>query len=286
MIRTVRIGGGDVREVVVSEDAPLVLIGGPCAIESREHTMRMAEAILAVTDKLGVQLVFKSCFDKDCRSSHKSFLGVGIEEGLEILAEVRREFGVPVTSDVSYLEWVEETAKVVDLIQIPAYLSRQTKLLLAAGETGKPVHVKKGQFLSPWNMKNAAMKIASTGNNGIILTDRGTFFGYDMLVNDMRCFRIMRETGYPVGYDCTHSIQLPGSLGTASGGRREFIPALTRAALAAGADLLFAEIHDNPAEALCDATTQLPLHHLEPLLKQAIAVRDMVRAMPDLEIIE
>lgn len=286
MIRTVRIGGGDVREVVVSEDAPLVLIGGPCAIESREHTMRMAEAILAVTDKLGVQLVFKSCFDKDCRSSHKSFLGVGIEEGLEILAEVRREFGVPVTSDVSYLEWVEETAKVVDLIQIPAYLSRQTKLLLAAGETGKPVHVKKGQFLSPWNMKNAAMKIASTGNNGIILTDRGTFFGYDMLVNDMRCFRIMRETGYPVGYDCTHSIQLPGSLGTASGGRREFIPALTRAALAAGADLLFAEIHDNPAEALCDATTQLPLHHLEPLLKQAIAVRDMVRSMPDLEIIE
>jgi len=286
MIRTVRIGGGDVREVVVSEDAPLVLIGGPCAIESREHTMRMAEAILAVTDKLGVQLVFKSCFDKDCRSSHKSFLGVGIEEGLDILAEVRREFGVPVTSDVSYLEWVEETAKVVDLIQIPAYLSRQTKLLLAAGETGKPVHVKKGQFLSPWNMKNAAMKIASTGNNGIILTDRGTFFGYDMLVNDMRCFRIMRETGYPVGYDCTHSIQLPGSLGTASGGRREFIPALTRAALAAGADLLFAEIHDNPAEALCDATTQLPLHHLEPLLKQAIAVRDMVRAMPDLEIIE
>lgn len=286
MIREVRIGGGDVREVVVSEDAPLVLIGGPCAIESREHAMRMAEAITAVTEPLGVQLVFKSCYDKDCRSSHKSFLGVGIEEGLDILAEVRREFGVPVTSDVSYLEWVDRTAEVIDLIQIPAYLSRQTKLLVAAGKTGKPVHVKKGQFLSPWNMKNAAMKIASTGNHNIILTDRGTFFGYDMLVNDMRCFRIMRETGYPVGYDCTHSIQLPGSLGTASGGRREFIPALTRAALAAGADLLFAEVHDNPAEALCDATTQLPLHHLKPLLEQAIAVRDLVRSMPDLEIIE
>jgi len=286
MIREVRIGGGDVREVVVAEDRPLVLIGGPCAIESRDHTLRMAESLVEITDQAGVQLVYKSCFDKDCRSSHKSFLGIGIDEGLEILAEVRREYGVPVTSDVSYLEWVEPTAEVVDMIQIPAYLSRQTKLLLAAGGSGKAVHVKKGQFLSPWNMKNAAFKIASTGNHNIILTDRGTFFGYNMLVNDMRNFRIMREAGYPVGFDCTHSIQLPGSLGTSSGGQREFIPALTRAALAAGADLLFAEIHDQPDQALCDATTQLPLHHLECLLEQAVAVRELTQSLPELDIIE
>jgi 2-dehydro-3-deoxyphosphooctonate aldolase (KDO 8-P synthase) len=179
---------------------------------------------------------------------------------------------------------MQDTARVVDLIQIPAYLSRQTHLLVAAGETGVPVHIKKGQYMSPWNMKNAAIKVESTGNQQIILTDRGTFLGYNMLVTDFRCFRIMRETGYPVCYDATHSIQMPGSLGTSSGGQREFIPALTRAAVGARVNALFMEVHDNPEKALCDATTQLSLKYLEPILLQAKAVYDLVQQWPDIEI--
>lgn len=286
MIRDVRIGGGDVAEVVIGEGRPLTLIAGPCAIESEEHSLHMCAEIKAVCEKLGVQYIFKSCYNKDCRSSHKSFLGLGLDEGLPILAKVRETHGVPVTSDVSYVEWVDDTAKVVDLIQIPAYLSRQTALLMAAGATGKPVHIKKGQYMGPWNMKNAALKVAAQGNDAILLTDRGTFFGYNMLVNDMRCFRIMRQTGYPVGFDVTHSIQLPESLGTSSGGQREFIPDLMRAALGAGVDFLFMEVHDDPAKALCDATTQLPLRYLEPLLAQAVAFYELRRKMGAIEITE
>jgi len=244
----------------------------------------MAEAILDVTSRLGIQLIFKSCYDKDCRSSIKSYHGIGLEKGLDILSKVREQFGIPVTSDVSNVQWVEETAQVIDLIQIPAYLCRQTHLLRAAGKTGLPVHIKKGQFMSPWNMKNAAIKVESTGNKNIILTDRGTTLGYNMLVTDMRSFRIMKESGHPVCYDATHSIQMPGSLGTSSGGQREFIPELTRAAMGAGANALFIEVHDNPQEALCDATTQLPLKFLEPLLVQAKSVYDMVRQFAELEI--
>jgi len=284
MIRDVVVGKDDVKKAVVGDKQPLTVIAGPCAIESEAHSLKMAEAILKITEKLGIQYVFKSCYNKDCRSSIKSFHGVGIEEGLAILDKVRTTFGIPVTCDVSNAEWMEETAAVVDLIQIPAYLSRQSHLLIAAGETGLPVHVKKGQFLSPWNMKNAVIKIESTGNRGIILTDRGTFFGYNMLVSDMRCFRVMKETGYPVCYDATHSIQMPGSLGTSSGGQREYIPELTRAALATGIHALFLEVHDNPAVALCDATTQLPLQYLEPLLQQAKAVHELVQQLPELEV--
>jgi len=284
MIKDVHVGKSDVKEVIVGEKQALTIIAGPCAIESEDHSLRMAEAILEVTTRLGVQLVFKSCYDKDCRSSIKSYHGIGLEKGLRILRKVREEFDIPVTSDISNVQWMEETAQVVDLIQIPAYLCRQTHLLRAAGETGLPLHIKKGQFMSPWNMKNAAIKVESTGNHNIILTDRGTTLGYNMLVTDMRCFRIMKESGYPVCYDATHSIQMPGSLGTSSGGQREFIPALTRAAMGAGANALFIEVHDNPKVALCDATTQLPLNFLEPLLVQAKAIYDMVREFPDLDI--
>ncbi|MEW6219286.1 MAG: 3-deoxy-8-phosphooctulonate synthase [Thermodesulfobacteriota bacterium] len=284
MIRDVVVGRSDVKAVVVGEGRPLTLIAGPCAIESRAHSLEMAAAIAEITGRLGIQYVFKSCYNKDCRSSIRSFHGVGLEEGLEILAAVRTEVKVPVTCDVSNVEWMQETAAVVDMVQIPAYLSRQSHLLIAAGETGLPVHIKKGQFLSPWNLKNAVLKVESTGNRSMILTDRGTFFGYNMLVSDMRCFRVMKETGYPVCYDATHSIQMPGSLGTSSGGQREYIPDLTRAALGARINALFMEVHDNPAAALCDATTQLPLRHLEPLLQQAKAVYDLVQQFPELEI--
>lgn len=284
MIRNVHIGKSDVTEAIVGEKQPLAILAGPCAIESEDHCLRMAEAILEITSRLGIQLVFKSCYDKDCRSSIKSYHGIGLEKGLYILRKVRKEFAIPVTSDVSDAQWVDETAQVVDLIQIPAYLCRQTHLLIAAGETGLPLHIKKGQFMSPWNMKNAAVKVESTGNHNIILTDRGTTLGYNMLVTDMRCFRIMKESGYPVCYDATHSIQMPGSLGTSSGGQREFIPELTRAAMGAGANALFIEVHDNPKEALCDATTQLPLKFLEPLLIQAKAVYDMVQNFTDLQV--
>lgn len=284
MVRDVIIGDDSVKKVVIGDNRPLTLIGGPCAIESEEHSLYMADEIKKITEKLGIQYVFKSCYDKDCRSSIKCFHGLGLDPGLKILKKVRDTYNIPVTCDVSDASWMEDTAKVVDMVQIPAYLSRQTHLLLAAGKTGKPVHIKKGQYLSPWNMKNAALKVASTGNQNIILTDRGTFFGYNMLVSDMRCFKIMKETGYPVCFDATHSIQMPGSLGTSSGGQREFIPDLTRAAAAAGINALFIEIHDEPDKALCDATTQLPLKYLEQLLKQVKEVYDLVQKMPVLEI--
>jgi len=284
MIKDVHIGKEGVEKVVVGENEPLTLIAGPCAIESEEHSLIMAEAILEITKKLNIQFVFKSCYNKDCRSSIKSYHGIGLDKGLKILDKVRNNYKIPVTSDVSNAAWMGEVASVVDLIQIPAYLSRQTHLLVSAGKTGLPVHIKKGQFLSPWNMKNAAIKVESTGNRNIILTDRGTFLGYNMLVTDMRCFRIMRDSGYPVCYDATHSIQMPGSLGTSSGGQREFIPDLTRAAMGAGANALFIEVHDNPQIALCDATTQLPLKFLEALLVQAKAIYDLVRQFPGLEI--
>ncbi len=270
--------------VIIGKKRPLTLIGGPCAIESEDHCMHMCDKIKAITNKLEIQFIFKSCYNKDCRSSIKSFHGVGLDEGLKILEKVKNSFEVPVTCDVSNIEWMETTAEVVDMIQIPAYLCRQTHLLLAAGKTGKPVHIKKGQFLSPWNMKNAVLKIESTGNKKMILTDRGTFFGYNMLVSDMRSIQIMSETGYPVCYDATHSIQMPGSLGTSSGGQREFIPGLTRASIAAGASALFIEIHDDPNKALCDATTQLQLDKLENLLYQAKKIHTAILDLPDLEI--
>ena len=284
MIRDVIIGRDDVQKVIVGEKQPLTLIAGPCAIESEAHSLEMAGAIQDITRRLGIQYVFKSCYNKDCRSSIKSFHGIGLEKGLRILEKVRKTHAVPVTSDISDIAWMDETATVVDLIQIPAYLCRQSHLLLAAGKTGLPVHIKKGQFMSPWNMKNAVLKVESTGNRKIILTDRGTFMGYNMLVTDMRCFRIMKETGYPVCFDATHSIQMPGSLGTSSGGQREFIPDLIRAAMGAKINALFIEVHDNPEQALCDAKTQLPLKHLEEILGQAKKVYDLVQSFENIAV--
>ena len=269
MTKVVEIGYGDVKRVKIGGGNKLALIGGPCAIENRDHALMMADKIKKICDELSVDWVYKSCFDKDCRSSVDSFHGVGIDEGLEILAEVRREFGVPVTSDFSDPAWAAATGEVCDLVQVPAYLCRQTSILRAAARTGRPIHLKKGQFMSPWNMKNSVKKIEANGGNQIILTDRGTFFGYNMLVNDYRCLPIMAQTGYPVCYDVTHSIQMPTSMGEISGGQREFIPYLTRAAAACGVDAIFAEIHDNPPQAKSDPNTVLRIEHLKHVLGQA-----------------
>ena len=267
--KVIEIGYGDVRRVRIGGNGKLVLIGGPCAIENRAHALMMAERIAKICDDLEVDWVYKSCFDKDCRSSPDSFHGVGIDQGLEILAEVRKEFGVPVTSDFSDPAWAQATGEVCDLVQVPAYLCRQTSILRAAAQTGRPIHLKKGQFMSPWNMKNSVKKIEAAGGTQILLADRGTFFGYNMLVNDMRSFSIMAQTGYPVCYDITHSIQMPTSMGEISGGQREFIPPLTRAAAAAGIDAIFAEIHNDPTNALSDPNTVLNIEHLRHVLGQA-----------------
>ena len=267
--KIIEVGYGNVKRVKIGGNGKIVLIGGPCAIENRDHALMMADRIAKICDELRVEWIYKSCFDKDCRSSPDSFHGVGIDQGLEILSEVRTEFGIPVTSDFSDPAWAEATGEVCDLVQVPAYLCRQTSILKAAAKTGRPIHLKKGQFMSPWNMKNSVKKIESAGGNQILLTDRGTFFGYNMLVNDMRSFAIMAQTGYPVCYDITHSIQMPTSMGEISGGQREFIPPLTRAAAAAGIDAIFAEIHNDPPNALSDPNTVLNIEHLRHVLGQA-----------------
>lgn len=275
MGKVIRVGGGAVRTVQIGAALPLAFIGGPCAIENRDHTFMMAERIATICDKLEIPWIFKACYDKDCRSSPTSFHGLGVEDGLTILADVRKQFGVPVTSDFSDATWAAATGEVCDMVQVPAYLCRQTTILRAGAQTGKPIHLKKGQFMSPWNMKNSVRKIEHAGNDQILLTDRGTFFGYNMLVNDMRCFPIMAETGYPVCFDATHSIQLPTSMGDISGGQREYIPHLVRAATACGINALFMEVHNDPDNALSDANTVMNIKYLERVLAQAKAVHEM-----------
>lgn len=273
--RVIQVGGGDVRQVAIGGTLPLAFIGGPCAIETRDHAMMMAERIGAICAKLDIPWIYKSCYDKDCRSSIGSFHGTGLDAGLKILEEVRREFGVPVTSDFSEASWAKPTAEVCDMVQIPAYLCRQTHMLNAAAETKRPVHLKKGQFMSPWNMKNSVRKIEAKGNHDILLTERGTFFGYNMLVNDLRCLPIMADIGYPVCYDATHSIQLPTSMGNISGGQREYIPHLVRAAAGCGINALFMEVHDDPPRALSDPNTVLDIQYLERVLAHAKAVHSL-----------
>jgi 2-dehydro-3-deoxyphosphooctonate aldolase (KDO 8-P synthase) len=253
----------------------LVFIGGPCAIENRDHALRMAESISRICHRVGMDWIYKSCYDKDCRSAPNSFHGLGLDHGLSILQDVRKEFGVPVVSDFSDPAWAVPTGEVVDLIQVPAYLCRQTSILRAAAETGKPVHLKKGQYMSPWNIKNSVRKLESFGCDQILLTDRGTFFGYNMLVNDFRSLPIMAETGYPVCFDATHSIQLPTSMGNISGGQREFIPPLVRAAAGCGIHALFMEVHDDPPNAMSDGNTVLDLQYLESILSQAKAIHEL-----------
>lgn len=267
--KVITIGYGGVKPVKIGGTEPLAFIGGPCAIESREHSLIMVELIGTVCEKLQIPWIYKSCYDKDCRSSPESFHGIGLDEGVRILEEVRNVSGVPVVSDFAHADDGPVLGEVCDFIQIPAYLCRQTHLLRAAARTKRPIHLKKGQFMSPWNMKNSVRKIESEGNKQILLTDRGTFFGYNMLVNDFKNFPIMLETGYPVCFDATHSIQMPTSMGDISGGQREFIPHLVRAASACGINALFMEVHNNPVNAMSDANTVLDIKYLERILTQA-----------------
>jgi 2-dehydro-3-deoxyphosphooctonate aldolase (KDO 8-P synthase) len=251
---------------------PPVLIAGPCVIESRDSTLKAAEDLAGICSRLDMALVFKASFDKANRTSRDSFRGPGLEEGLEILAAARNETGVPVTSDVHDICQVDAAAQVLDLIQIPAFLCRQTDLLTAASATGKPVNIKKGQFLAPWDIQGIVGK-AGTGKN-LVITERGTTFGYNNLVVDFRSFPIIRELGVPVVYDATHSLQLPGGLGSTSGGLRQYVPHLCRAAAACGVDGLFMEVHPDPDRAPCDGPNMWPLGQLEALLEQILAIHE------------
>ena len=273
--KIINIGGGDVAEIKIGGYEPLVFLGGPCAIESRAHALEMCQRIGEICNRLQIPWVYKSCYDKDSRSAVTSFHGVGIGKGLDILAEIRQSQKVPVLCDFSDASLATRTAQVADFLQIPAYLCRQTHILKAAGQTGQPIHLKKGQFMSPWNMKNSIRKIEADGGTQVLLADRGTFFGYNMLVNDFRNFPIMLETGYPVCFDATHSIQLPTSMGDISGGQREFIPHLVRAAAACGINALFMEVHDDPPNALSDANTVLDIKYLERVLAHAKAAHEL-----------
>lgn len=253
-------------DVKLGNHLPFVFIGGPCVIENEDHALFLAREISRITRELGIPYIFKSSFDKANRTSIKSFRGPGLKEGLRILQRIKRESGVPILSDVHNEGQVETAAEVLDIIQIPAFLCRQTDLALKIARTGKVVNVKKGQFLAPWDIKEVIQKIESQGNLQILLTERGASFGYNNLVSDMRSLIIMGQTGYPVIYDATHSVQLPGGLGYASGGQGEFIPYLSQAAIAVGIAGLFIEVHDNPAEAKCDGPNSLDLKQLKGLL--------------------
>ena len=257
--------------------APLFLIAGPCVIESEGHALMMAEKLGAVASELGVPYIFKASYDKANRTSVASYRGPGLKNGLKILAKIKKKTGLAVLTDVHQASEVEAAAEVCDILQIPAFLSRQTDLLVAAGKSGRVVNIKKGQFLSPAEMGNAAEKVASTGNEKIILTERGNSFGYQNLVVDMRSFPIMRKFGYPVVFDVTHSVQLPGGEGKSSGGQPEFIEPLARAGVAAGVDGIFLEVHDNPAKALSDGSNALPLGQFRALMEKIVALGGLVR---------
>jgi 2-dehydro-3-deoxyphosphooctonate aldolase (KDO 8-P synthase) len=259
---------------------PLFLIAGPCVIESPALTQEIAGHLKEITGRLGIPYIFKASYDKANRSSRASFRGPGIEAGLKVLAEVRRAVGVPVLTDVHEDTPLNEVAAVVDVLQTPAFLCRQTNFIVNAASQGKPVNIKKGQFLSPWEMKNVVDKARSTGNEQIMVCERGFSFGYNNLVSDMRSLSILRETGCPVVFDATHSVQLPGGLGSASGGQREFIPVLARAAVAAGVAGLFMETHPRPAEALSDGPNAWPLARMEPLLTTLAELDRAVKSAP------
>ena len=264
--QVVHVGG-----VSIGNACPLVLICGPCQIESRDHAIEVADALVAICRAARIALVYKSSYDKANRTSAKSARGVGMDAGLSILAEVRARFGCPVLTDVHAPEHCARAAQAVDVLQIPAFLCRQTDLLLAAGETGAAVNVKKGQFLAPWDMVNVAAKIASTGNQRILLCERGTSFGYNALVSDMRSLTVMARSGYPVVFDATHSVQQPGGQGTSSGGQREFAPVLARAAVAVGVAAVFIEAHPDPDAAPSDGPNMIALRDLPALIARLIA---------------
>jgi len=256
---------------------PLFLIAGPCVIENEGHARKMAEKVAKIASDCGVPYIFKASYDKANRSSVKAFRGPGLEQGLRILAKIKSDLKLPILTDIHESSQAQPAAEVCDILQIPAFLARQTDLLLAAAKTGRIINVKKPQFVSPWDMANVVEKIASTGNKDILLTERGASFGYQNLVVDMRSFPILQKLGYPVVFDVTHSIQLPGGQGHASGGQPEFIEPLARAGVAAGVDGIFLETHDNPAEALSDGANALPLSQLPALLKRLKELSAVVR---------
>ncbi len=267
-----------VGNVIFGGNRPFVLIAGPCAIEEEGLTLRIAAYLKDLCGELGIPLVFKASFDKANRTSASAFRGPGMAEGLNILAKVKAQYGLPVVSDIHDQTQIAAAAEVLDIIQIPAFLSRQSDLLAAAGATGKAINVKKGQFLAPWDMRNVAAKVQETGNQNVLLTERGATFGYNNLVVDMRSLVIMREvSGCPIIFDATHSVQLPGGAGTSSGGQRQYVGALSRAAVAIGIDGLFWEVHENPDAALCDGPNSLELTSLRPMLEELVAIDRLVK---------
>jgi 2-dehydro-3-deoxyphosphooctonate aldolase (KDO 8-P synthase) len=273
--RSVEVGG-----IAIGNDRPLVLIAGPCQIESRDHAFMMARALKEIAARAGVGLIYKSSFDKANRTSLTGARGIGMEKGLAILAEIRESLGIPVLTDVHERDQCRIAAEAVDVLQIPAFLCRQTDLLIAAGETGAAVNVKKGQFLAPWDMANVAAKVASTGNERILLTERGASFGYNTLVADMRALPIMAGTGYPVVMDATHAVQAPGGLGGASGGQREMAPVLARAAVAVGVAAVFIECHEEPDRAPSDGPVMQRLDAMEALLARLVALDRLAKSPP------
>ena len=269
----------NIGDIPVGGDNPLTFILGPCQLENRDHAMFMAEKITKLCAPSSSNFIFKSSFDKANRSSIESARGVGIEEGLRILEEIKLTFNCPVITDIHTVSQCATASEVVDVLQIPAFLSRQTDLLIAAGETGKPINVKKGQFLAPWEMTNVAEKIASTGNKKILLCERGTSFGYNTLVNDFRGLEIMAETGYPVVFDATHSVQQPGGRGNSSGGERKFVAALARAACAVGVAAVFIETHQEPDNAPCDGPNMIDVADLQKLIEKLRVIDELSKAI-------
>jgi 2-dehydro-3-deoxyphosphooctonate aldolase (KDO 8-P synthase) len=267
LTRLIQVGG-----VEIGGGRPLAVIAGPCVVENRDSALRHAAALKECADRVGVSYVFKSSYDKANRSSAESYRGPGLKKGLEILAEVKRKIAVPILTDVHEIDQIDAVKQVADILQIPAFLCRQTDFVIAVAKSGAVVNVKKGQFLAPWDMRNVVDKIRSAGNEQILLTERGASFGYNNLVSDMRSLVVMRELGYPVVFDATHSLQLPGGLGNASGGERKYIPALARAGVAAGIDALFMEVHEDPDRALSDGPNSLALDNFESLLKSVKAI--------------
>jgi 2-dehydro-3-deoxyphosphooctonate aldolase (KDO 8-P synthase) len=264
--------------IEIANRLPFVLIAGPCQIESRAHALEVASALCAISERTGVRIIYKSSYDKANRTSATAARGVGMAAGLGILAEVREVTGMPVLTDVHAADQCVPVAEAVDVLQIPAFLCRQTDLLIAAGETGRAINVKKGQFLAPWDMQNVAAKIAGTGNRSILLCERGASFGYNTLVSDMRSLPIMARTGYPVVFDATHSVQQPGGQGTSSGGQREFAPVLARAALAVGCAAVFIETHPDPDTAPSDGPNMIPLRQMEALVTRLAAFDRLSKA--------
>ena len=269
IVGKVKIGGGN----------PLILIAGPCVIESEKSALNTAETLKDICEEINIPLIYKSSYDKANRTSVKSFRGLGLKKGLKILKKVKGEIGIPVLSDIHKEDEIDEAAEVLDIIQIPAFLSRQTDLIIKVAETERVVNVKKGQFLAPWDIKNIIDKVESTGNKKILITERGVSFGYNNLVADMRALPIMRGFGYPVIFDATHSLQLPGGAGSSSAGQREFVPHITRAAVATGCDGIFMEVHPDPNKAPCDGPNMLKLKNLPPLLEQIKEIDRIVKPL-------